>query len=495
MTGPKESCGVVGANSGSAEVIGDLWHAMLALQHRGQEGNGVFTFDGSRFYHRKTLGLIDEIDNFAPLHGTCGIGHVRYSTTGLSPLDPRIRTDSCQELMETALQPFFVSYPKGGIALCHNGNLVNYVNLRRGLTDQERFLASDSDAEVILGYLAKELSETRDFEKAASKFALTMEGAYSAVAITGEQELIAFRDPHGFRPLCYGKRGDTTFFASESVGLDAVGAELLSDVKPGEIVTAKAHGEVERQTVVPCERTAHCMFEYVYFSRPDSTINGKEVYPIRMKLGEELAKTYKTDADVVVPVPDTARPAVEGISRITGIEASEGLIKNRYIGRTFIMPGQTRRENSVALKLNTVKSVLKDRKVIVVDDSIVRGTTSRKIINLVRAARPKSVELWVTCPPIVSPCFYGIDISTHAELIAALKTVPEIEKALNVHRLCYQMIEGLVKAIGFDRDKLCMACLTGEYPTPLAQKIADTMKKGVVGEDKRRYWEREFPNE
>lgn len=495
MTGPKESCGVVGASSGSAEVIGDLWHAMLALQHRGQEGNGVFTFDGSRFYHRKTLGLIDEVDDFASLHGTCGIGHVRYSTTGLSPLDPRIRADSCQELMETALQPFFVNYPKGGIALCHNGNLVNYVNLRRGLTDQERFLASDSDAEVILGYLAKELSETRDFEKAVSKFALTMEGAYSAVAITGEQELIAFRDPYGFRPLCYGKRGDTIFFASESVGLDAVGAELISDVKPGEMVAANAHGEVERQTVVPCERTAHCMFEYVYFSRPDSTINGKEVYPIRMKLGEELAKTYKTDADVVVPVPDTARPAVEGIARITGIEASEGLIKNRYIGRTFIMPGQTRRENSVALKLNTVKSVLKDKKVIVVDDSIVRGTTSRKIVNLVRAARPKSVEFWVTCPPIVSPCFYGIDISTHAELIAASKTVPEIERVLNADRVCYQMIEGLVNAIGFDRDKLCMACLTGEYPTPLAQKIADTMKKRMGGEDKRRYWERELPNE
>ena len=494
MTGLKESCGVVGAINESAELTADIWHAMLALQHRGQEGNGVFTFDGSRFYHRKTIGLIDDVSNFASLRGTCGIGHVRYSTTGLSPLDPRVRANSSQPIMETALQPFFVNHPKGGIALCHNGNLVNYVNLRRGLTDQEHFLESDSDAEVMLEYLVKELSETRDFEKAVSRLTSTMEGAYSAVAVTGEHELIAFRDPNGFRPLCYGKRGDTVFFASESVGLDAVGAELISDVKPGEIVTANAHGEIKKQTATPCERTAHCFFEYVYFSRPDSTINGKEVYPIRVKLGEELAKTYKADADVVVPVPDTARPAVEGIARATGLEASEGLIKNRYIGRTFIMPGQTSRENWVALKLNTVKPVLKDKRVIVVDDSIVRGTTSRKIVNLIRAAKPKSVEFWVTCPPIISPCFYGIDISTHSELIAASKSLPEIEKLLNVDRVCYQKIEGLVKAIGFDRDKLCTACLTGQYPTPLAQKIADTMKKTGT-EDNRRYWEREFPNE
>jgi len=491
----KEYCGIVGASSGSTDVTSDLWHAMLALQHRGQEGNGIYTFDGSKFYHRKTLGLIDDLDNFKFLRGTCGIGHVRYSTTGLSPLDSRIRAGSCQELVENALQPFFVNYPKNGIALCHNGNLVNYIKLRRGLTDQEQFLSSDSDAEVILGYLAKELSETKDLDKACSKFALAMEGAYSVVAITGEQELIAFRDPHGFRPLCYGRRGDTAFFASESVALDAVGAELIGDVEPGEIAVADVHGEVQRRRVVPCERSAYCMFEYVYFSRPDSTINGKDVYPIRMRLGEELAKVYKTDADVVVPAPDTARPAVEGIAKVTGIEASEGLIKNRYVGRTFIMPSQTTRENSVALKLNTVKSVLRDKKVIVVDDSIVRGTTSRKIVSLVRAAKPKSVEFWVTCPPIISPCFYGIDISTHAELIAASKTVPEIEKTLKADRVCYQSIEGLVKAIGFDRKMLCMACLTGEYPTPLAQNIADTMKKRKGGEDKRRYWERELPHE
>jgi len=494
VIGLREACGVVGAHSTIDNVLEDLWHAMLALQHRGQEGNGIYTFDGSRFYHRKALGLMDELESYRFLHGKCGIGHIRYSTTGLSPLDHSKQMGQAQEAAESSLQPFFLNYPKGGIALCHNGNLVNYVALRQELTRQERFLSSDCDAEVILGYLAKELSETRDLEKAVSRSMEALEGAYSTVMVTGEQELVAFRDPHGFRPLCYGRRKDTALFASESVGLDAAGAELISDVKPGEMIIVNSEGEVERKSLSPCKRTAHCMFEYVYFSRPDSIIDGGEVYPVRIRLGQELAAAYETDADVIVPIPDTARPAAEGIARLTGIEISEGLIKNRYIGRTFIMPGQSRRENSVALKLNPVKSILKDRKVILVDDSIVRGTTSRKIVNLVRAAGPKSVEFWVTCPPIISPCFYGIDISTHQELIAATKTVPEIAETLSADRVCYQTHEGLVNALGFDRNELCMACLTGEYPTPLAQNIADKMRSRLGEGDKRRYWERELPS-
>jgi amidophosphoribosyltransferase len=234
------------------------------------------------------------------------------------------------------------------------------------------------------------------------------------------------------------------------------------------------------------------MFEYVYFSRPDSVLEEREVYPVRIRLGEELAKTYEADADVVVPVPDTARPAAEGIARKAGVEIAEGLIKNRYVGRTFIMPGQNRREDSVALKLNPVKSVLKDKRVILVDDSIVRGTTSRKIVNLVKSGGAASVELWITCPPIISPCFYGIDISTHEELIAATKTVSDIEKALEVDKLCYQTRQGLVNAIGFSEKELCMACLTGLYPTPLAQKIADEMKSKLGGSGPGRYWEREL---
>ena len=491
---PREACGVVAAYSAANDVVEDLWHGLLALQHRGQEGNGIFTFDGSKFHHKKAPGLIGELESYQQLPGRCGIGHVRYSTTGSSPLDKNKSADSLQQLTETSIQPFFLNYPKGGIALCHNGNLVNYVNLRQELTKHERFLASDCDAEVILGYLAKELSETKDLEKTISRCMTNIEGAYSTVAITGEKELIVFRDPCGLRPLCQGREKDTIFFASESVGLDATGAELISDVKPGEMIVVDHKGEMERKNVGPYNREAHCMFEYVYFSRPDSVIDGGDVYSIRIRLGQELAMTYETDADVIVPIPDTARPAAEGIARTAGIEISEGLIKNRYVGRTFIMPGQNRREDSVALKLNPVKSVLKDKKVILVDDSIVRGTTSRKIVNLVRGAGAKSVEFWVTCPPIISPCFYGIDISTHEELIAATKTIPEIEKALNVDRIGYQTIEGLVKALGFDRNELCMACLTGEYPTPLAQKIADNMRNRLGETDKRRYWERELPS-
>jgi len=494
MSKPREACGVIAAHSATNEVASDLWYALLALQHRGQEGNGIFTFDGTKFHHRKALGLLGELESYRFLTGKCGIGHVRYVTTGASPLDCSQQDIHLQQLVENSLQPFFLHYPKGGVALCHNGNLVNYVNLRQELIRQERFLGSDCDAEVILGYLVKELSETKDLEKAVSRCMTTLEGAYSAVAITGEKELVAFRDPVGFRPLCQGRKKDTVFFASESVGLDAAGAELISDVKPGEMIVVNSSGEVQRKIVSPCKHTAHCMFEYVYFSRPDSVIDGGEVYQIRIRLGEELAATYETDADVIVPIPDTARPAAEGIARMTGIEIAEGLIKNRYVGRTFIMPGQGRREGAVALKLNPVKSILKDRKVILVDDSIVRGTTSRKIVNLVRAARPKSVEFWVTCPPIISPCFYGIDISTHEELIAAKKTIPEIGRTLSADRICYQTIDGLVSALGFDRNELCMACLTGEYPTPLAQKIADSMRNRLGEADRRRYWERELPS-
>jgi amidophosphoribosyltransferase len=494
VIGLKEACGVVGAYSTTGNVVEDLWHGMLALQHRGQEGNGAFTFDGSRFFHRKALGLVDELENYRSLQGRCGIGHVRYSTTGLSPLDQGRKTGQPQQAAENSLQPFFLNHPKGGIALCHNGNLVNYVALRQELTRQERFLCSDCDAEVILEYLAKELSETRDLEKSISRLMEALEGAYSTLMVTGERELVAFRDPHGFRPLCYGRREDTALFSSESVALDAAGAELISDVRPGEMIIVNSDGDVERKVLLPHSRTAHCMFEYVYFSRPDSIIDGGEVYPARIRLGQELAATYETDADVIVPVPDTARPAAEGIARQTGIEISEGLIKNRYIGRTFIMPGQSRREDSVALKLNPVKSILKDRKVILVDDSIVRGTTSRRIVSLVRTAKPKSVEFWVTCPPIISPCFYGIDISTHEELIAARKTIPEIAETLNVDRVCYQTLDGLVNALGLHRDELCMACLTGEYPTPLAQDIADKMRSRLREGDKRRYWERELPS-
>ncbi len=486
----REACGVVGAAHPEHDVVEQLWRGLLAVQHRGQEGNGIFTLDRGKFHHAKYLGLVGDLSKYRSLKGSRGIGHVRYTTTGSSPLESNLGMSESQA-SESFVQPFFVSYPKSGLALCHNGNLVNYVGLRHDFLSEGRSLVSDCDAEIILNQLARELASTKDLERSVANTMSSLEGAYSVVAVTGENELIAFRDPCGFRPLCYGKRSGFEVFSSESVALDAVGVDLVGDVKPGEMIVADRDCHISRKVIKRDCRVAHCMFEYVYFSRPDSVIEGKGVYQTRIRLGQNLAKTYKADADVVVPVPDTARPAAEGIARSTGIEIAEGLIKNRYIGRTFIMPGQGRREDSVVLKLNPVKSILKDKRVILVDDSIVRGTTSRKIVDLVRIGGAARVELWITCPPIISPCFYGIDISTHEELIAAAKSVSDIERTLGVDKLCYQTRKGLVDAIGFDEDSLCMACLTGTYPTSAAQQIADEMK-GKLGKGKGRYWEREL---
>jgi amidophosphoribosyltransferase len=276
-------------------------------------------------------------------------------------------------------------------------------------------------------------------------------------------------------------------FASESVAMDINGISNVKDVEPGEMLTIHEDGSMERKRLVTGKRKAHCMFEYVYFSRVDSMMGGKSVYDVRVKLGENLAKTYQSDADIIIPVPDTARAAARGISEKSGIPLAEGLIKNTYIHRTFIMPEQRMRDVSVGMKLNPIRSVLKDKHVILVDDSIVRGTTSRGLIEMVKRAGAKKVDMWVTCPPIISPCFYGIDISSHAELIAANNSVPEMEKMIGVEKLCYQTIEGLVNALGFRKSELCLACLTGEYPTPLAQKLSDKLKtQKTLG---KRYWE------
>ncbi|MDI6826450.1 MAG: amidophosphoribosyltransferase [Candidatus Aenigmarchaeota archaeon] len=476
----KESCGVFGVFSSDEDQTSNIiYNGLLSLQHRGQEANGIAILNGSEICLKKFTGLVT--DTLSPLllskmKGNTGIGHVRYSTVGKSRL--------------TDAQPFQVNYPKHGIVLAHNGNLVNYMDLRKELIDSGRNLISTSDAEILINILSEELAESKDIEDAVLGLMERVEGAYSITSFTGDGELIVFRDPYGFKPLCYGGNDNMRAFASESVALEVNKARLKSDVKPGQLIITDKNGKSEKRQVVSCKNAAHCMFEYVYFSRPDSILDGKCVYDVRVKLGENLAKTYSSDADVIVPVPDTSRPAAEGISRVTGIPVAEGLIKNRYIFRTFIMPSQKMRDQATNLKLNPIKSVLKDKRVILVDDSIVRGTTSNKIVKLVKSAGPKSVDVWITCPPIISPCFYGIDIATHGELIAANNTVPEIEKIIGADNLCYQKKDCLIDAIGHKRSDLCMACLTGEYPTPLAQKIADRMKN-QTSLKRIRYWERE----
>jgi amidophosphoribosyltransferase len=484
MSSLKENCGVVGAASSNDGVANQIWLALLALQHRGQEANGIFTFDGESFHQRKDVGLVSWSENYNSLKGTMGIGHVRYSTVG-KPAGPEIRTNIVA--LENFAQPFFIDHEKNGIAFSHNGNIVNNLELARELTSKGIFLSSRNDSEVILKTLVDHLKSDKDLAISVKKCMNRLEGSYSITALTGEGEVFAFRDPYGFRPLSLGKSGSLTMIASESVALNVNGISEVSDVAPGELVVLSKH-DVWREQIIRGNRRSFCMFEFVYFSRPDSIQCGRDVYSVRIELGRRLAKTYDARADVIVPVPDTARPAAEGISRDTGIRVAEGLIKNRYIGRTFIMPSQQLRDDSVHVKLNPVRSVLKDRRVIVVDDSIVRGTTSKKIINLVKQAGAKEVEMWVTCPPIISPCFYGIDIATHAELIAAVKSIPQIQKTIGADRLCYQTIEGLVEAIGIPRDELCMACLTGEYPTPIAQKVSDQMLTKMP-QDRVRYWE------
>lgn len=487
MTEVKESCGLVGATRTQGDVAHNIWLGLLALQHRGQEACGIYTLDKTRFYHKKQLGLIGNVEDFKGLQGPIGIGHVRYSTVG-QPADSATFNDP--QKIEDFAQPHFSDRPKGGIALCHNGNLVNFPQLSQDLRAKGTFISATCDSEVMLKILADELSDRGDVEKAVRNCAARFEGAYSVLALTGSGELIAFRDPNGFRPLCVGEHDGLFMFASESVALDINGIHNFSNVKPGELVIVREDDPPIRKQLVEQNHHGRCMFEYVYFSRPDSTIDERDVYSVRIKLGKNLAHTYKTHADVIVPVPDTARPAAESISRETGIPVLEGLIKNRYVGRTFIMPRQEGRANAVRLKLNAVRAVVYGRNVLLVDDSIVRGTTMRKIVNLLKEAGAKSVEVWVTCPPIRSACFYGIDMASHSELIASTKSVDQIRQTVGANALCYQTIEGLLDAIGFSRQETCLACLTGQYPTPLAQKIADEMREKPQNQSVR-YWETE----
>jgi amidophosphoribosyltransferase len=485
MAEVRESCGVVGAIAAQSDVANALSLGLLALQHRGQEACGIYTLDKTRFYHKKQVGLLGEVEEFSGLKGHIGIGHVRYSTVGQAA---DFATFNDPQKIEDFAQPYFSDRPKGGIALCHNGNIVNFPVLCHDLRANGTFVSATNDAEVMLKTLANELSNESDLETAVRNCIAKFEGAYSILALTGSGELIAFRDPNGFRPLCVGKSKDLLMIASESVALDINGVHDFSTIKPGELVIAREHDNLIRNQLVEQNHHARCMFEYVYFSRPDSMIDDKDVYSVRIKLGRNLARSHKTHADVIVPVPDTACPAAEGISRETGIPVLEGLIKNRYVGRTFIMPRQEGRENAVKLKLNVVRAVIQGKIVLLVDDSIVRGTTMGKIVNLLKEAGARRVEVWVTCPPIKSACFYGIDMASHTELIASTKSIDQIRQTVGADALCYQTIEGLLDAIGFPKHETCLACLTGQYPTPLAQKIADEMW-GKTQNTNVRYWE------
>ncbi len=445
-------CGIVGIYSRKPEITTEIAYcALFALQHRGQESAGIAISDSEKIRVYKGMGLITRVLTPKVLKklgsGNIAIGHVRYSTTGESKLENA--------------QPLLVRSKVGSIAVAHNGNLVNYWDLRNALESEGRAFLTDSDTEIIAQLLSAILLEN-DIVDALKILDSKLIGSY-ALVILYNNTLIAYRDPHGIRPLCVGEADFGYVIASESCAIDSTGGELIRDVRPGEAVIIQ-DGEIEFVKINRCRRKAFCVFEYIYFARPDSVVDGRSVYTVRHSIGRVLARESAVEADMVSPVPDSGTTSAIGFSEESGIPYLEALIKNRYVGRTFIMPEQWLREQSVRLKMNVVRENVRDKRVILVDDSIVRGTTSRKIVDMVRDAGAKKVHFRVGSPPIISPCYMGIDMSTKKELIASSRSVKEIQEIINADSLSYLSLNGLLKAVGADEKELCLACLTGNYP-------------------------------
>jgi amidophosphoribosyltransferase len=446
-----EECGVIGIYSKTGKQVAPLlYKALMALQHRGQDAAGFAVFDGRNIDARKGIGLVDQIFKAEDLEsiGRVGIGHTRYPTSG--------------ECRMCDVQPFVF----GDIAAVHNGHIANYADLKKGLESEGYRFTSTVDSEAITFIL----NRNKDIEAGVRDIMESMEGAYSVAALA-DGKLVIFRDSHAIRPLVWGENGDFICFCSETVALDINSIPYKGEVKGGELVVIDRRGIV-RQQIVP-EKPKYCMFEYVYFSRPDSVINARSVYEARRRLGATLARESPAKADVIVPVPDTSRIAAESYARMLGIPCEEGLIKNRYIGRTFIMPNQEKRIDAVKIKLNPVREVVLGKSVVLVDDSIVRGTTLKEIVTLVRSAGAREVHLRITCPPVRAPCFYGVDMSTYSELIANRKSVDEIGRFLGADSLAYISLDGLKKALDLPP---CTACLNEEYHSDYVRNMAKAIK-------------------
>ncbi len=453
-----EECGIIGVY-GHPEAAKLAYLGLYALQHRGQESAGITASDGAALRSHKSMGQISEIFTepvLESLVGALAIGHTRYSTAGDTSL--------------VNAQPLSVDCNKGLLAVGHNGNLVNAQVIRRRLEKRGSIFQTTSDTEVILHLIAE--SRCRSLLEALSEALQQVEGAYSIVLLTRDR-LIAARDPRGFRPLCMGRLEGGVIFASETCAFDLIGARYEGEVEPAEMVVADAGG-VKRMRFTAALPRQHCVFEHVYFSRPDSVVFGRPVHESREMLGRLLAREAPADADIVVPVPDSGLAAALGFASESGLPLKFGLIRNHYVGRTFIEPQQSIRDFGVKLKLNPVRNILHGQRVALVDDSIVRGTTSRKIVRLIREAGARQVHLRVSCPPTISPCYYGVDTPTERELIAANHTVEEIRDFVNADSLAYLSLEGLRKAVGDDDRRYCNACYTGKYPTALVDLELET---------------------
>jgi amidophosphoribosyltransferase len=453
-----EYCGVLGVSLQGKGAAPYLYRGLRALQHRGQESAGIATSSHGILHHRKGMGLVHEIftqEAIESLRGSVGIGHVRYSTTGRSDLENA--------------QPLVVKLRDEDAALAHNGDLVNFERVRRRLQAQGVEFLGSADSETIAQMIALEYGRTRDLEAAIRRASVELIGGYAVVLLVG-QRLVAFRDPLGIRPLVLGTVDGGYAVASESVAIELMGGRLVRDILPGEVVIIDKGQTVHSSRMTNVGERAHCMFEWVYFSRPDSVAEGKMVYEVRHRIGQTLAKESPATADVVIPVPDSSRPQALGYSEVSGIPYTEGLIKNRYVERTFILPDQKRREDEVRVKLHPVPGLLKGKRVVLIDDSIVRGTTLREIVRMVREAGATHIDVRIGCPPIVAPCYFGIDMKDRKELVANGRTEEEVAKVIGAESVHYLSLAGLVESIGLPQDNLCLGCLTGRYPLDVPEE-------------------------
>lgn len=454
-TGLGEECGVFGAyDMDGGDVAPTVYYGLFALQHRGQESCGIAvtdTYGERKVQSQKGLGLVNEVFDSETLHslkGNLGVGHVRYSTAGGSRA-------------ENAM-PLVINYVKGILAIAHNGNLTNAIELRRELELTGAIFQTTIDSEVIAYHIARERLKTSSAEEAVKNAMKKIEGAY-ALVVTSPRKMIGARDPFGLKPLCLGKRDNTYIFASESCALAAVGAEFVRDVLPGEIVSITKHGiDSDMSMAIAPEKQARCIFEYIYFARTDSTIDGVNVYHSRLTAGKALAESYPVEADLVVGVPDSGLVAAKGYSEQSGIPYGMAFHKNSYVGRTFIKPKQSERESSVKIKLNVIEEVVRGKRIVMVDDSIVRGTTCANIIRMLKKAGATEVHVRISSPPFLYPCYFGTDVPSNEQLIAHSHTTEQIREMIGADSLGYMEIEKLKDMVG--ELSYCDACFTGKYP-------------------------------
>ncbi len=455
----REHCGIFGiyGHDGAPDIT---YLGLYSLQHRGQESAGIVISDGKSLRSQKAMGLVADVfspESLSRLKGNSSIGHVRYSTTGSSTL--------------RNIQPFLVNYLRGQIAIAHNGNLVNALSIRRRLEEEGSIFQSTMDSEVVIQLLARK--GRRNFEDSLSEVVREVKGAYSMLLLT-EGSLIAARDPNGFRPLSLGMLDNSYVVASETCAFDLVGASYIREVEPGELIFIDKDG-LRSLKPFPKGKISHCIFEYIYFSRPDSNVFGANVHRVRKELGKQLARECPVEADMVVPIPDSGVSAALGFSEESGIPFEMAIIRNHYVGRTFIQPSQKVRDLSVKVKLNPIRDILKGKRVGIIEDSIVRGTTSRIRVRNIREAGASEVHMRVSCPPHRFPCFYGIDFPTREELVASSNTIEEIRDYLNLDSLGYLSLEGMLNSMPTPRENFCVCCFTGEYPVPIESEISKEM--------------------